>query len=64
MGMFGTLDDVLGKLYELFMKGRINVDNTIWFLARLKHENGEEVFGNEDVYRIVLMLEKAKMEEV
>ena len=58
--MTGTLDEVLEKLYELFMENRINVDNTIWFLSSLKHENGEVVFGNEDVLNLVNMLIKTK----
>ena len=63
MAMSGTLDEVLGKLYRLFIEGGINLDNAIRFLNLLKHENGDRVFGNEDVYRIVLMLKNAKEKE-
>jgi hypothetical protein len=60
MAMSGTLEEVLEKIYELFMENRINVDNTIWFLSRLKHENGEAVFGKEDALKVVNMLIKDK----
>lgn len=63
MVITGTLREVLECLYDLFTEGRISVNATIWFLSRLKHENGKRVFGNEDILKVVNMLIKFKEEE-
>lgn len=55
--MSGTLDECLGKLYELYMEGRVSSEATTFYLARLRHDNGELVFGATDIRK---MLEKLK----
>ena len=61
MAMQGTLDEVLGKLFDLFVEGRIDEANTEYFLSMLKHPDGELVFGVEDVVKMLDMLLKAKL---
>ena len=63
MAMQGTLDEVLEKLYDLYVDNRIDEANTEYFLSMLKHPNGELVFGVEDVVKMLDMLQKAKLEK-
>lgn len=60
--MIGTLDEVLEKLYDLYVEGRIDEPNTEYFLSMLKHPDGELVFGVEDIVKMLDMLQKAKEE--
>ena len=62
MAMIGTLDEVLEKLYDLYVEGRIDEPNTEYFLSMLKHPDGELVFGVEDIVKMLDMLQKAKEE--
>ena len=61
--MQGTLDEVLEKLYDLFVQGRIDEANTEYFLSMLKHPDGELVFGVRDIIKMLDMLQKAKIEK-
>lgn len=60
--MSGTLDEVLQKLFDLYMAERIDVLNTEYFLTMLKHPNGELVFGPEDIVKMLELLRVAKEE--
>lgn len=63
MAMQGTLDEVLKRLFDLYMENRIDVLNTEYFLTMLKHPNGELVFGPEDIVQMLELLRKAKEEK-
>ena len=63
MAMQGTLDEVLEKLFELYMQNRIDEPNSEYFLSVLKHPNGELVFGVEDIVKMLDMLREAKEEK-
>jgi hypothetical protein len=60
MAMSGSLGEVMGRVYELFMENRISVGSTIWFLSRLKHEDGAKVFSEKDVSILVNKLIEEK----
>ena len=60
--MSGSLEDVLASLYDLYMQGRIDDLNAHYFLSKLHHDNGETVFGAEDIVKMMKMLQKAKEE--
>ena len=62
MALSGTLEEVLGKLFELYMQDRIDEPNAEYFLSVLKHPDGELVFGAEDIVKMSDMLRKAKEE--
>ena len=61
MGMSGTLEEVLAKLFDLYLENRIDDKNTEYFLFRLHHPNGERVFAAEDIVKMLDMLQKAKI---
>ena len=56
MSMSGTLEEVLAKLYDLYMENRIDDTSAKWFLMRLKHEDGTFVFAEEDADKILVTL--------
>ena len=56
MAMSGTLEEVLAKLYDLYMENRIDDTSAKWFLMRLKHEDGTFVFAEEDADKILVTL--------
>ena len=62
MSMSGSLGNVLVSLYDLYMQGRIDDLNAHYFLSKLHHDNGETVFGAEDIVKMMKMLQKAKEE--
>ena len=63
MAMSGTLGEVLEKLFDLYIEGRIDEVNTEYFLSQLKHSNGELVYGAIDIVKMLDMLRKAKEEK-
>lgn len=63
MSMSGTLDECMGKLYELYMEHRIEDKAVHHYLLLLKHENGEKVFGEEDVIKMLNTLRKHRNED-
>ena len=63
MSMSGSLEEVLEKLFDLYLDGRIDEPNTEYFLSQLKHENGELVYGAIDIVKMLDMLQKAKEEK-
>lgn len=63
MAMTGTLEEILEKLFDLYMQGRIDELNTEYFLSQLKHENGELVYGAIDIVKMLDMLQRAKEEK-
>ena len=60
MAMTGTLDEVLSKLYELYIDNRMNDSSTLLYLGMLKHPNGELVFNKEDALQILEKLKSSK----
>ena len=56
MSMSGTLEEVLAKLYDLYMENRIDDTSAKWFLMRLKHEDGTFVFAEEDADKMLVTL--------
>jgi hypothetical protein len=62
MAMHGTFEEVMQKLFDLYMEDRMDSTGAEYFLMHLKHPNGELCFGVEDVVRLLEMLETAKTE--
>ena len=60
MSMSGSLEEVLKRLFDLYMQGRIDELNTEYFLSQLKHDNGELVYGAIDIIKMLDMLREAK----
>ena len=58
--MSGTLDECLGRLYELFMENRVSSQATTFYLAHLRHDNGDLVFGATDIRKMLEKLEEDK----
>ena len=59
--MSGTLEEVLAKLFDLYIENRIDDKNSTSFLFRLHHPNGERVFSAEDIVKVLDMLQEAKI---
>ena len=62
MSMSGTLEEVLAKMYDLYMENRIDDTSAKWFLMRLKHEDGTRVFNEEDADKLLESLRRDKKE--
>lgn len=62
MAMTGTLDKVLGKLFDLYVENRIEDDPTKRYLLLLRNPDEEKTFSEEDADRILDMLREAKYE--
>lgn len=62
MAMSGSLGECMEKIYELYMQNRVTDRNTLWYLQRLRHENGEAVFDKEDTEKLLKTLKKDKKE--
>lgn len=60
MSMTGTLDEVLSKLYELYVDNRMNDDAVHRYLLLLTHPDGSKVFGDEDAEKLLKQLKKDK----
>ncbi len=60
MSMTGTLDEVLSKLYELYMESRIEDDVVRRYLLLLAHPDGNKVFGKIDAEKLLRRLKKDK----
>lgn len=60
MAMTGSLEEVLGKTHDLYMENRMTDECVRSYLATLKHENGEKVFGSEDIDKMMSILKKDK----
>lgn len=60
--MSESFDEVMQKLFDLYMEGRIDSAGATYFLMHLKHPNRKLCFGVEDIVRLLRMLETAKME--
>ena len=58
----GTLEECMGKLYELYMENRIDQRTTEFYLLRLKHEDGTAVFGTEEITELIGILNRDKRE--
>lgn len=56
MAMSADFETCMGKLYELYMEGRVNDESTKWYLSRLEHKTGERVFGKQDVDKLLSRL--------
>lgn len=64
MAMSGTLEEALGKAYELYMEGRVDDLSITWYFLHLRHEDGSLVFGSEDVRRLMEILHKDKADKL
>ena len=62
--MSGSLEEVLASLYDLYMQGRIDDLNAHYFLSKLHHDNGETVFGAEDIVKMMKMLQEARKSQI
>ena len=62
MAMSGSLNECLEKLYELYVEDRISYESAEWYLIRMRHEDGSQVFSKTDANKMLEMLEKAKDE--
>lgn len=60
MSMTGTLEEVLARLFDLYMENRISDESAKWFLMRLKHEDGTFVFAEEDADKLLKTLRRDK----
>lgn len=60
MSMSGSFEECMEKIYELYMQNRVTYQTTLWYLERLRHENGETVFNKEDAEKLLEMLKKDK----
>lgn len=62
MAMSGTFKEAMGELYDLYMENRVTDHSTKFYLRRMRHDNGEAVFGDDDVEKILKKLQKNKWE--
>ena len=62
MSMSGTLEEVLGTAYDLYVEGRVDDLSITYYFLKLRHEDGSSVFGPEDVDKLLKMLQKEKQE--
>ena len=62
MSTYGTFTEVIAKLWDLYMEGRMDEVSAEYFLIHLKHPNGAIVFNVEDVMNLLEKLREAKEE--
>ena len=60
--MYGTFTEVIAKLWDLYMEGRMDEVSAEYFLTNLKHPDGAIVFDVEDVMDLLEKLREAKEE--
>ena len=62
MPMTGTLDEVLSKLFDLYLENRIGDAPARRYLLLLRNPNNEHTFSEEDADRLLDMLREDKYE--
>jgi len=62
MATTGTLNEVLEKVYDLYIEGRIEDISVKNYLAFLRDVNGERVFSDKDIDYLVDILRRDKQE--
>ena len=54
--MTGTLEEVIGKLFDLYLENRIEAVAAKRYLLLLRNPSGEQTFSEEDADRLLDML--------
>lgn len=62
MALTGTLGEVIGKLFDLYVERRIEDDAAKQYLLLLRNPDNEKTFSEEDADRLVDMLQADKEE--
>ena len=62
MAMTGTLEEVIGKLFDLYVEGRIEDDTAKRYLLLLRNPDNEKTFSEEDADALLDMLRADKEE--
>ena len=62
MAMTGSLEQVLGKLFDLYLENRIEADAAKRYLLLLRNPDNEQTFSEKDADRLLDMLRENKYE--
>jgi len=62
MALTGTFDEVMEKLYTLYLENRIEDVGVVRYLLLLRHEDAEPVYTQEDVDALLELLRRDKEE--
>lgn len=60
--MTGTLEEVLSKLFDLYLENRMGDDTARRYLLLLRNPDNERTFSEEDADRLLDMLRENKYE--
>ena len=61
-GKTGTLEEVLERVYDVYMNRHVEDWTVKRFLMRLKHEDSTQVFNEEDADNLLKSLRRHKKE--
>lgn len=56
----GTLEEVLGKIYDYYMERDVEEKWLYRFLSQMKEENGSRTFGSKQIRKLMGMLKRDK----